>query len=186
MKPAAALLACAACAVLAACNNDTEVDVRNASVEEVANQVANARAGEDFVRPGKWQSKVTIEEMSMPGVPAEMAENMKRMMAEHQQRTSEQCLTEEEAKRPREDFFAGKDNNCRYDHFTMGGGKIDARMRCAGPGGISQVMERAGTYAPDRYQMRMATRTEGSGAPGMVMKLKVDSTRIGDCDAKAA
>ena len=34
-------------------------------------------------------------------------------------------LTPEEAKKPKEDFFAGNDK-CRYDHFRMGDGKIDA------------------------------------------------------------
>ena len=173
-------------AALAACSNEPEVDARNASVAEVAEQVREATDGEQFVRPGMWQSKVTIEQLEMPGMPPEMAERMKAMMAQHQERTSESCLTEEQAKRPNEDFFAGKDNNCRYEHFTMGGGKIDAKMRCSADGGASQVMEMAGTYSPDTYQMRMATRTEGAGTPGMTMKLKVDSKRIGVCDPKTA
>ena len=53
-------------------------------------------------------------------------------------------------KRPKEDFFAGKNNECRYDHFTMGGGKIDAAMHCGGKHGESQVMQMAGTYSPDK------------------------------------
>ena len=57
-------------------------------------------------------------------------------------------------KRPKEDFFAGKNNDCRYDHFTMGGGKIDAAMHCGGKDGESQVMQMAGTYSPDSYQMQ--------------------------------
>lgn len=177
----------AAIAPLAACDSGgPEIEARNASVEEVAEKVEKARADEQFVRPGKWQSKVTIEQLEMPGMPTEMAAQMKAMMARHQERTSESCLTAEEAKRPREDFFAGKDNNCRYDHFTMSGGKIDAKMRCAGQGGMSQVMEMAGSYSPDSYQMRMSTRTEGAGAPGMNMRLRVASTRIGECDGKKA
>ena len=176
----------AALTPLAACDGGPEVDARNATPEEVAEQVREATDDEQFVRPGKWQSKVTIEELEMPGMPAEVAAGMKKMMAQHQERTSESCLTEEDAKRPNEDFFAGKDNNCRYEHFTMGGGKIDAKMRCSADGGASQVMEMAGTYSPESYQMRMATRTEGAGTPGMTMKLKVDSTRIGACDPKTA
>ena len=183
MRSAAVLTLCAA---LVACSNEPEVDARNATPEEVASQVREATDDEQFVRPGKWQSKVTIEQLEMPGMPPEMADNMKKMMAQHQERTTESCLTEEEAKRPKEDFFAGKDNNCRYEHFTMGGGKIDAKMRCSADGGASQVMEMAGTYSPESYQMRMATRTEGAGTPGMTMKLKVDSTRIGACDPKTA
>ena len=45
--------------------------------------------------------------------------------------TYDYCLTPEQAKRPQGKFFNEQAaNNCRYDHFTMGGGKIDAAMRC--------------------------------------------------------
>lgn len=182
MKPAIALIACAA---TCACGGEREVDARNASVEQVANQVRAATADDQFVRPGKWQSKVTIEQLEMPGMPPQLAEQMKSAMARHQERTSESCLTPEQVKRPSEDFFAGKDNDCRYDHFTMGAGKIDARMRCAAVGGASQVMEMTGTYSPESYSMRMATHTEGAGGNGMVMRLRTESTRIGECDRES-
>ena len=175
-----------ALAALTGCSNEPEIDARNASPEDVAAQIGNAQSSDQFVRPGKWQSKVTIEQLELPGMPAQMAEQMKQVMARHQEKTSESCLTPEQAKRPSEDFFAGKDNNCRYEHFTMGGGKIDAKMRCAAAAGASQVMEMTGTYSPESYEMRMSTRTEGAGSAGMNMKLRVASTRIGACDARPA
>ncbi|WP_310468625.1 DUF3617 domain-containing protein [Sphingomonas sp.] len=180
----AALLACAI--PLAACDSDPEVSATNASVEEVADKVADAGAGTNFIRAGKWSSTVTMEEVTAPGMPPEMAERMKNATGAGQGKTYESCLTEEEAKRPKEDFFAGS-NQCRYDHFTMGNGKIDAKMRCA-QGGMNQVMEMAGTYSPERYQMRMATKMDGAGGPveGMTMKMRVDAKRIGACDAKKA
>ena len=180
---AATLLA----ASLAACGSEPDVDARNASVEEVAEQVRSANSDQLFVRPGKWQSRVTIEDISLPGMPAEMVEQMKTRIAQQGQQNFESCLTEEEARRPQEDFFAGKNNQCRYDHFTMGDGKIDARMRCE-QGGATQVMEMDGTYSPDSYAMRMSTSTQGGeGATGaMTMKMRVDSKRIGACDPTAA
>lgn len=182
MHRAAILIACAA---LAACSNEPAVEARNASVEEVARQVGEARGSDQFIKPGKWRSRVSIERMEMPGVPPEIAERMKGVMAQHQQRATESCLTAQEVQRPKEEFFAGNDN-CRYEHFTMGGGKIDAKMRCSAGAGVAQVMEMTGTYAPDTYQMLMSTRTEGSGAPGMTMQLRVQSNRVGACDATAA
>ncbi|MEO5972814.1 MAG: DUF3617 domain-containing protein [Sphingomicrobium sp.] len=180
-----ALIACAL--PLAACDSQPEVSATNASVEEVAEKVAEAGAGTNFIRAGKWSSTVTMEEVSAPGMPPELAERMKGATGAGAGKTYESCLTEEEAKRPKEDFFAGKNNQCRYDHFTMGDGKIDAKMRCA-QGGMNQVMEMAGTYSPERYQMRMATKMEGTGGPieGMTMKMRVDAQRIGACDAKKA
>jgi hypothetical protein len=140
-----------------------------------------------FVRPGKWQSQITVEEISMPGMPPEMAQQMKAMIAQREKQSSEQCLTEENVRRPQEEFFAGKNNACRYDHFQMGGGKIDATMRCKASG-VTQVMEMDGTYSPESYTMRMATRSDGGQGPagGMEMRMRVESKRIGECDAKAA
>lgn len=180
-----ALLACAMS--LAGCNREPEVDARNASVEEVAEQVRNAAGGSEmFVRPGKWRSEVTIEEVNMPGMPAEMVERVKTMMAENHPKSFESCLTEEEARRPKEDFFAGRSNQCRYDHFTMEGGKIDAQMRCEQQG-TTQVMEMEGSYSPDAYAMTMATSTEGgTGAGAMTMRMRVDSKRVGECTETAA
>lgn len=185
MRYAAVLIACAL--PLAACTEagQPEVDARNASVEEVAEKVRTATGEEMFVRPGKWQSKVTIEDVSMPGVPPEMAERMKAMVAQHGKQPSEHCLTKENARRPKEEFFAGKNDACRYDRFQMGDGKIDAKMRCQASG-ATQIMEMDGTYSPESYTMRMATRSDGAGrAGGMQMKMRVESKRIGECDAKA-
>ena len=90
---------------------------------------------------------------------------MKSMMAQNQEHSSQNCLTPEDVKRPREDFFAGKNNECRYDHFTMGGGKIDAAMHCGGKHGESQAMQMAGTYSPESYQMQTSMKMDGGPAP---------------------
>jgi Protein of unknown function (DUF3617) len=172
-----------ACATTACSQSEPDVDARNASIGEVAEQVREATGEEGFVRPGKWLSQVTLEDVSAPGMPAQIREQMKGMMAK--QNSYESCLTPEEAKRPNEDFFAGKDNQCRYEHFTMGDGKIDARMKCAHEG-MSQTMEMAGTYSPDSYAMRMTTKTEGMPGPAadMSMKMRVNAKRVGECGAR--
>ena len=117
----------------------------------------------------------------MPGLPPQAQAQMKGMMGEAS--THEYCLTPEEASRPRGKFFTGKDEgNCRYDHFTMGGGKIDAVMRCE-ENGASQIMRMAGNYSPDSYDMRMAMEREGGekAMGAMTMKMRVESLRIGEC-----
>ena len=179
----ALLLACAL--PLAGCNNSPQVDKENASVAEVQKEIAKASASDKFVRAGLWESKVTIEEMEMPGMPAEMQGHMKEMMAQRQTDGYQSCLTEEEVKRPKEDFFAGNNNNCRYDHFTMGGGKIDAAMRC-GDKGATQVMTMKGDYTPDSYNMQMSMNAKGGDGPesGMSMRMRVDAKRIGQCTGK--
>lgn len=176
----------AAALPLTACNESPQVDERNATAGEVAEKVREAGGDQSLINPGLWQSKVTIEKFDVPGMPPEMVQRMKTMMAERQEHGSETCLTAEDVKRPKEDFFAGKNNECRYDHFKMGGGRIDAAMRC-GKGGETQVMQMAGTYSPDSYQMQTSMRMDaGSGpAAGMSMTMRIEAQRVGECTAKS-
>lgn len=183
MKYAVCVLAPVLC--LAACNKSPEVKAKDASVAEVAQKVHEAGADQSFVRPGLWQSKVTIDQFDMPGIPAEMAQRMKTMMAQQQEHGFQSCLTAEDVKRPKEDFFAGKNNECRYDHFTMGGGKIDAVMHC-GKGDGAQTMQMAGTYSPDSYEMQTAMKVNAAAGDegGMSMKMRVEAKRVGECTGK--
>lgn len=169
----------------AACDSGPEVEARNASAEEVAAKVADAGGSDSFVRPGKWQSTVKIDEFKLAGAPPEAASAMRGMTERAQ--VNESCLTAEDAKKPKEDFFAGENKNCRYDRFSMGGGRIDAVMTCSGEG-MAQTMTMQGTYSPDAYQMRMSMKADaGAGPPGgMTMTMRVDAKRIGECDPKKA
>ncbi len=168
---------------LAACGSKPAVNEKNASVEQVSEKVREATGDKGFIAPGKWVSTVTVEQMTMPGLPPEAARQMQKMVA--QTHSSESCLTPEEARQPRGKFFGGNDS-CRYDRFTMGRGRIDAEMRCSA-GGSTQVMKMAGTYSPDRYEMRMKSLTEGTGAgAGVSMQMKVEAKRVGECTGKEA
>jgi len=188
MRTAAIVMAMAA---LGACNREPQVDAKNASVAEVAEKVRKSGAGESFVRAGLWESKVTIEQLDVPGMPPEIAGRMKEMMAQNQPKAFKNCLTPEDVKKPDEDFFAGQNKGCRYDRFTMGNGKIDAVMRCGGEQ-ATQVMQMAGTYSPDAYHMQMSNKVEAAakGADGamaqgaMAMRVRVDARRLGECTGK--
>jgi hypothetical protein len=172
---------------LAACGSEPEVDIKNASVGEVAREVAESGSDGAFVmRPGKWASKVRIEEVKVPGMPPEAAKQMQDMFAARQQ-GSESCLTAEQAKRPSEDFFSGKSDQCRYDHFKMGDGKIDAKMRCQA-GGATQIMEMTGNYSRDNYSMTMSMNQQGGpeAAAGLRMRMRVDAKRVGECTGEEA
>ena len=170
--------------LMSACDSGPEVSVDNAKPSEVAEKMRAAGGGTTFVQPGKWVSTITIEEMKIPGMSPEFAASMKQQMAKVQ--NVESCLTPEQAKRPKEDFFAGADKNCRYDHFEMDGGKIDAAMTCTHEQMV-QKMTMAGSYSPERYDMAMTTNMEGGGPQsGTTMKMRVEARRTGACDAKTA
>lgn len=176
LVPLALLVALTACG-----QEEPEIEATNASVEDVARQVREASADEQFIRPGKWVSQVRFEEMTAPGVPENVAREMNQMLQQSQ--TFESCLTEEQAKRPREDFFTGSDSQCRYENFTMGDGRIDATMRCS-QGDATQVTQMTGSYAPDSYQLQMASTVEGvagASAGDMSLKMRIDAKRVGEC-----
>src|SRR4051794_18101670 len=134
--------------VISACDKSPKVDEKNATPSEVAEKVRSSGVDQTMISPGLWQSKVTIEKFDMPGMPPAIAQRMKATMADSRAEGFQTCLTTEDVAKPKEDFFAGKNKECRYNHFTMGGGKIDAEMKC-GKGSGSQTMRMAGTYSPD-------------------------------------
>ncbi|HEU0311525.1 MAG TPA: DUF3617 domain-containing protein [Sphingomicrobium sp.] len=167
---------------LAACNSEPEVRMENASTEEVAREMSKAGGNDAFINPGKWEQTVTLIDIEAPGMPPEAKSMMSRAMGEAQ--VHEVCLTAEQAKSPREDFFTGADQNCRYEHFNWGDGKIDLKLNCKHPN-ATQTMVLVGNYEPDSYTMTMtATNVGGGPEEQMVMKMKVDARRTGPCDGK--
>ena len=180
MKYSLVLIACVA--ALAACNKGPDINVKNASVGEVAEKVRAAAGDASLVEPGKWQTKITLLDVNIPGMPPQMAQQMKQSMTKIQERGYETCLTEADVKRPKEDFFAGKNNNCRYDHFTMSGGKIDAALRCEGRSNMTMTIN--GTYSRDAYEATMAMDVAGGRQGSMKMRSHSESRRIGECTSE--
>jgi hypothetical protein len=180
----AALFVTASVLFLGACDKSPKVDLKNASGNQVAAAVKQSgmMSGETMIEPGLWESKVTVAEMNIPGMPPEMANKMKASMAEHQREASRHCVTEAEVRKPKEDFF-GADKSCRYEHFTMGGGKIDIAMVCKGEGSTRNTIMK-GTDTPTTYSMDMSSTGSGGEGQDMSMKMHVDSKRVGECSAK--
>ena len=182
MKYAAYVLVSVAC--LTACNKGPTVDLKNASANQVGEAVKQSgvmNSGQ-MVEPGLWESKVTVQEMNIPGLPPEYADKMKQQMASHQVQNSKHCITPDEVKKPKEDFF-GANKSCKYDHFTMGGGKIDIAMVCKEEGS-TQAMNASGTYTPTTYSLDMASNATGDAENKMSMKMHVDAHRVGECTGK--
>jgi hypothetical protein len=180
-----AALLIAAALPLAACDNSKKVDLHNATGNQVAQAVTKSGVmnGDTMVEPGLWRSKVSVLEMNIPGIPPAYQAKMKQSMVESRNQASSHCITAEDVKKPKEDFF-GADKSCKYAHFTMGGGKIDIQMVC-NEEGTTQTTNMAGTYTPTSYSMDMSSSGSGGGeAKGMSMKMHVDSQRVGECTGK--
>jgi hypothetical protein len=173
------VLAAALILPLAACNKAPEVSATNATPDEVRAKVAAAGGGDVMVKPGRWEGTYTMQDMDMPGMPPQVKEAMKKQMGAA--RSFVNCVTEEDVKKQKA-LYTGDNKNCKYDHFTLGGGKIDATMSCdqGAQGKMAMVMN--GTYSGDAYHMDMSARGEGAGPMnGMTMKMSVEAKRAGAC-----
>jgi hypothetical protein len=182
MKNVMCVVASALC--LAGCNKGPAVELHNATGNQVAQAVTKAGVmnSDTMVQPGLWQSKTNVEEMNMPGIPAQYAAQMKQSIAQHRDETSKHCIKPEDVKKPKEDFF-GADKSCRYDHFTMGGGKIDVAMVCHHEE-TTEKMNVSGSYTPTSYSIDTSMTGSGGEQNGMSMKMHVDSQRVGECTGK--
>jgi hypothetical protein len=183
MKSAAYVVASILC--LSACNKGPTVELKNASGKQVAQAVQEKglmNSG-SMIEPGLWESKATYSEMNIPGLSPQYAEKMKQSMAQSREKPSHHCITEADLKKPKEDFF-GADKDCKFQHFTMGGGKMDIAMVCNREGS-TQTMNMSGTYTPTTYSLEMAMNSSGGQENGMSIKGHIDSRRIGQCTGKS-
>ena len=123
-------VACVATSVLAlaACNKGPEVDLHNADT----NQVSEGRGAvrRDDQRCDGRARPVEVEgQRARHGYPRHAApvrgEDETGRWRRAGNKSSQHCIKPgEDVKKPKEGFF-GADQAVRYDHFTMGGGKID-------------------------------------------------------------
>lgn len=177
-----ALIAALPLLPLAACDRGPSVTATNATPAEVQEQVEAAGGeGAVMVNPGRWEGRMTVHEIDIPNMPAAAREQMKAQMGAAQGFVS--CVTEEDV-RNRKAFFTGDadDKSCRYDHFTMAGGTVSARLRCDRGEAGRMAMTMNGTYSPDSYRMDMDSTAEGGSPMGaMAMKMSVEARRVGQC-----
>ena len=177
-----ALLIAAAMLALPGCNKGT-VDEKNASVEQVAKAIAGASSETRFT-PGRWETSVTVTGIDAPNLPPHALAGAQAAMGKaHLVAT---CLSPEDAAHPEKNFFNRDVKTCRYDHFTMGGGKIDAALTCGGPAaGLASApqssVKMAGTYDPTHYNMTMATRAEQGPGGAMTINMAMTSHLAGAC-----
>ena len=165
---------------LAGCKK-TEVEAQNASIAEVAQKMKETGVAQTTLNPGQWQATIKLDNIAAPGAPPEMEKGMRQSIG--QTRTMLDCLTAENAKKPFERFVEGMSNDCKYDHFQMGGGKIDSKLVCTTQG-MTRTMAMQGEYKPDAYKLQMTTEASGGTVKRVNMTMTLDAKRIGDCPKK--
>lgn len=168
---------------LAACG-DAPADDAPKSVDEVA----EAAAGLDKPLPGEYTSNMELTEISIPGQPQSVTDQMKGMMGGQFSATSTSCVTQEQIDKGFKDRFLGmgedmQGSDCNFDEFTVDGSELNAKLACTAPGGVSTNIAMVGNIEPERQTIDMSMDMRGAQIPGgeMSMKMKVVSERTGDC-----
>ena len=167
----------AATAILAACNSSPTVTANNATGKQLQQKIA-AAGDVQMISPGRWEGVMHVSEMKMPGLPP--AAQAKLAEARGDQKIVS-CVTPEEVKQSKASLFGGMGDDCKYDHFTMGGGKVEGTATCD-HGGSKTKTTVSGTFTSDTYHM--AIHSEGSGAgptDQMSMTMSADAKRVGEC-----
>ena len=176
-----AIVTLALATALAACGSANDGEVKDTdgdgtlSGEEIESQLGGAMSRGEFMQAGQWESTISVEELSMPGLTDEMRENMKRQMGSQTYRT---CLTQEEVEQPDSRFFTGEDADCTYERFSLKDGKIDSEMVC-NVEGVRQRMVMSGDYGAESYDLSM--RATSLSEQGIDMSMRVSAKRVGDC-----
>nr|WP_294850458.1 DUF3617 domain-containing protein [uncultured Sphingomonas sp.] len=164
---------------LAACNKEPSVKIDNASAEEVAKQLKESGVAETLMTPGQWEYTMTIMDLSAPGMPTNAVEQMKRMMGHN--RVVDKCVTEADVKKV--DAAMGEiPKHCTYDHYEIGGGKIDGAMTCSNAG-VTQKTRMSGSYTSESSDVTATSETSGASGPmgNMTVTMNMKGKRIGAC-----
>ncbi len=169
-------------ALLAACGRE-EVSLENATANEVAEAVKDSGLGEMKPKPGKWEYSMTMVELDAPGMPAELAAQMRERMSAT--RLTNKCLTAADVEKF--DAYVGEmPGGCTFEHYKASAGKLDAKLNCQQQG-MTQQMTMAGTYSPTASDMTMTSKASGTGPMGaMTMTMAMKGKRVGDCEAEPA
>ena len=163
-------------ALLAACSDKPgdkagEIAATDAmSKAEVKAQVAKVQ-----LKPGQWEGRFTVQDIDMPQAPADVKDQMKRVMS---QTSLRYCVTPEQAANPSGEMFAAQENkNCAYRDFSAEGGKVTGQVSCKSEGGV-MTAAMSGSYAPESYAMDLDMKMEG-GPNAMAMTARSEGKWIG-------
>lgn len=168
-----------AIAPLAACGgNINEDDAPDTEVVENGGEVAEIDA--QPLRPGLWALSETIGEVDQATMrgseEAEIEEDPARRGA-----VRSICLPDDYADRPHPDFWAGSENACQYDDFTMADGELTATLTCnATPGTITLTLN--GDYSATGFDLAMTTARRGTGSEDVTVNGRLEGEWMEACD----
>ena len=132
------------------------------------------------MQPGKYRTTMAIQKIEIPGMPPQMAEQMKAMMSKAA--SAESCVTPDAAKRGlevmKEQMAKGK---CQFEKFEARGGTLDTAFTCQSGQGLTMKAVSHGTFSPTGSQVQVVGDMAGPGGKTMHVEHTVTTERIGEC-----
>ena len=169
--------------LLSACGSNKKEPQAKASGPQPMEEVKKEAAQLERPQPGQYRQAVEITRFAVPGMPAQAADQMKKMMSAKRENVI--CLTKADTEKGFRDMFkdVGKGNQCSYSRFDVSGGKIDAQMDCAAPQERSARMTIKGMVTPNGSDVTVDMDVKGGKQPmgNMQMTMHMKSERVGDC-----
>lgn len=184
------ILAAGALLPLAACGGPSteesarrsgDIQLENASMEEVAKQTlaAGEKTRSD---PGQWENSYQLLALDITGVPENVAGPMKAELGKPPKVVS-LCKKAEDSQAIDITKLSPMQRGCTFPKYVMAGGKIDAKMECQGPYGAVR-MTIAGTQSKTAYDVTIEQTQQMPGQPKESrMKIRLTGKRTGDCKA---
>lgn len=176
------LIAGVAAIAIAACSNknaDTDGDGKVSDDEAKAEM---SSGGAMAMKPGQWEVKISFNKVEAPGMPDNVAAQIKTQMGKGM--TEKSCMTKEQAEKPSGDFFgAPPEANCTFDTLDRSGNSMKVAMTCKPAGNIAVKSKMDGTFAAETYSMNIEQSTEGMPMGAVRMIGKIEGKRVGDCPA---
>lgn len=140
-------------------------------------------AQEPYQRGGLWQVQVTLDDLIVPGMPADEVERMKAAMA-FDPAPLEICLSEIPAEaHPQigDPVEFGAAGDCTYTAVERPGDAVARKGACRTGGGNDTDLTLIGSVAPDAYAM--TARVEGKEADAIIVIMTERGQRLGECPA---
>lgn len=158
-----------------------QADTGPKTMEEAQKEAAKLERPE----PGQYSQTMKITKFDVPDAPPEFAKQMQAAMAQAQ--TMEFCLTEEMSQKGFEEMFkeVGKGGECKYERFTVSGGKLDALLECENKTEGKGTIKMAGTVTAQGSEVSVEIDTKNPASPmgNSTVGMQMISKRIGDCPA---
>ncbi|MBX9795922.1 DUF3617 domain-containing protein [Sphingomonas sp.] len=134
--------------------------------------LALTAAGPGLINPGKWENRIEVIDVQMPGAPPGIAAAMKG-----RPQVVTTCVTAEQAAAgPR--TLLNADKACRFTRYVAVNGRLDSVLECVRPGATLRATA-SGTYTPTSYQS--VGQSVMTGRTRMTLKTRNTGRRIGAC-----